>query len=271
MNVLDAWRWLADCTFQQFVCVEALITSVSDLFPKLLRSPVKHEIFSFVLCVLSFLLHLVLVTQVSEEYHFHFQGIGERNHLIPSVLGRKLRVPAHWLLWCNQTLWQFRCYLWMPGGGLDFWWDEWHSWWSAGLLHQICWNTSWSDLSSGVERLVLIIGDMTGHRPSIFFKLCWKFFIPLFSGVIETWSATETCKHSVQSTIQDINLLLFSTLDGHVAGFLPSAPGLLQLVRLPCLGVRAGLVHDAVPCPLGTGVDNWAHVFDSGDLQTGRY
>lgn len=26
---------------------------------------------------------------------------------------------------------------------------------------------------------------MTGHKPSIFFKLCWKFFIPAFSGVIE--------------------------------------------------------------------------------------
>uniref|UniRef100_A0A3Q3X1T5 Transporter n=1 Tax=Mola mola TaxID=94237 RepID=A0A3Q3X1T5_MOLML len=33
----------------------------------------------------------------------------------------------------------------------------------------------------GADRIINIIEDMTGHRPSFFFKLCWKFLIPLLS------------------------------------------------------------------------------------------
>ncbi|XP_037643801.1 sodium- and chloride-dependent GABA transporter 3-like [Sebastes umbrosus] len=33
----------------------------------------------------------------------------------------------------------------------------------------------------GADRLNNIIEDMTGQRPSVFFKLCWKYFIPLLS------------------------------------------------------------------------------------------
>lgn len=127
-----------------------------------------------------------------------------------------------------------------------------------------------SDLSSGADRLVLIIEDMTGHKPSIFFKLCWKFFIPVLSGVIETRSATERCKTSVWSAMQDIHPNLFSVFHPET-GELPSVPGWLQTppagpVRLPWLGIRPGLVHVAVPCHLGTTVDDWAHVSDSRTL-----
>lgn len=79
--------WLILC-FQQFVCVEAVITSVSDLFPKLLHSPVKHEIVSFLLCVSSFLVHLILSTQVSEEYQFSnsfSKNWSKTNHVVPSI------------------------------------------------------------------------------------------------------------------------------------------------------------------------------------------
>lgn len=112
--------------FQQFVCVEAVITSVSDLFPKLLRSPLKHELVSFLLCVSSFLVHLILATQVSEEYHFTNSfsiNRWENKSSRPFSLGRNLHIPTHWLLWRHQTLWQFHGYLWMSGCGLDFWWD----------------------------------------------------------------------------------------------------------------------------------------------------
>ncbi|XP_068605330.1 sodium- and chloride-dependent GABA transporter 3-like [Brachionichthys hirsutus] len=33
----------------------------------------------------------------------------------------------------------------------------------------------------GADRISDIIEDMTGHRPSVFFKVCWKFIIPLLS------------------------------------------------------------------------------------------
>lgn len=125
------------------------------------------------------------------------------------------------------------------------------------------WDLLWSDLSSGADRLVLIIDDMTGHKPSIFFKLCWKFFIPAFSAVIEI-------------NLDRLGGFLPQTLWSSVTGLLPSVPGWLQTppagpVRLPGLGAWPGLVHGAVPCHLGTTVDNGAGVSDSRALQTGRY
>lgn len=103
---------------------------------------------------------------------------------------------------------------------------------------------------------------MTGHKPSIFFKLCWKFFIPAFSGVIEI-------------NLDRLGVFLPETLLSCATGLLPSVPGLLQTppagpVRLPWLGTWPGLVHGAVPCHLGTTVDNRARVSDGRALQTGR-
>uniref|UniRef100_A0A4W6CA21 Transporter n=1 Tax=Lates calcarifer TaxID=8187 RepID=A0A4W6CA21_LATCA len=46
-----------------FVIVESFITTVSDLFPKLFRAPVRREIFVLLICLSSFLLHLTLVTE----------------------------------------------------------------------------------------------------------------------------------------------------------------------------------------------------------------
>ena len=37
------------------------------------------------------------------------------------------------------------------------------------------------EFCSGVDRLFNNIEDMTGQRPSVFFKLCWKYIIPLLS------------------------------------------------------------------------------------------
>ncbi|XP_035491134.2 sodium- and chloride-dependent GABA transporter 2 [Scophthalmus maximus] len=46
-----------------FVTVESVITSVSDLFPKLFRGRGRHEIFVLVFCSAFFLLHLPMVTE----------------------------------------------------------------------------------------------------------------------------------------------------------------------------------------------------------------
>lgn len=49
----------------QFVSVECLITSISDLFPKLFWKPRNHEIFALVVCLCFFIMHLLLVTEVN--------------------------------------------------------------------------------------------------------------------------------------------------------------------------------------------------------------
>lgn len=55
----------------QFVIVESFISTVSDLFPKLFRAPVRHKIFVLVICVSSFLIHLTMVTEVNKNIYIN--------------------------------------------------------------------------------------------------------------------------------------------------------------------------------------------------------
>ncbi|XP_026030582.1 sodium- and chloride-dependent GABA transporter 3-like isoform X2 [Astatotilapia calliptera] len=48
----------------------------------------------------------------------------------------------------------------------------------VGLLQ--CGAVGWG---FGAERMCDVVEDMTGHRPSVFFKLCWRYFTPLISVV----------------------------------------------------------------------------------------
>lgn len=54
--------------YLQFVVVECIITSISDLFPKFLRKPGRSEIFVLLVCLSSFLSHLILVTEVNKLF-----------------------------------------------------------------------------------------------------------------------------------------------------------------------------------------------------------
>ncbi|XP_075875947.1 sodium- and chloride-dependent GABA transporter 3-like [Nelusetta ayraudi] len=116
----------------QFIIVESVSTTVSDLFPKWFREPVKHEIFVLGICVISFMAQLALVTE-GGIYLFHlvdFYG--------------STRVCQNFMAICECLA--------------------------------LC-------LIFGADRFVNIIEHMTGNKPSVFFKLCWKYFIPLLSAI----------------------------------------------------------------------------------------
>ncbi|TWW73007.1 Sodium- and chloride-dependent betaine transporter [Takifugu flavidus] len=49
----------------QFTAVESFITTVSDLFPKVLRAPIRHELFVLVVCLANFLFDILFVTEIS--------------------------------------------------------------------------------------------------------------------------------------------------------------------------------------------------------------
>lgn len=49
----------------QFVSLEALMTSVTDLYPHLIRRGHRRELLLFFVCVVCFLVGLVMVTPVS--------------------------------------------------------------------------------------------------------------------------------------------------------------------------------------------------------------
>ncbi|XP_068197352.1 sodium- and chloride-dependent GABA transporter 3-like [Antennarius striatus] len=115
-----------------FIAMESIFTTVADLFPKLFRAAVKHEVFVLISCIAIFLLHLVLVTQggiyIFQLVEFYGSTRVSQNFLAISE--------------CLTMGWIF-----------------------------------------GVDRLSDIVEDMTGHRPPIFFRLCWKFIIPVLSVV----------------------------------------------------------------------------------------
>ncbi|XP_026169799.1 sodium- and chloride-dependent GABA transporter 3-like [Mastacembelus armatus] len=115
-----------------FVTVESVITSVSDLFPKLFHAPVRHEIFVLVICSSFFLIHLIFVT---EGGIYVFQLIDYYG--------------------CTRACQDF-------------------------MTVCQCLALGWM---FGAERFFVIIEDMTSQRPSVFFKLCWKYIIPLLSMV----------------------------------------------------------------------------------------
>uniref|UniRef100_UPI003AAD46B6 sodium- and chloride-dependent betaine transporter-like n=1 Tax=Centroberyx gerrardi TaxID=166262 RepID=UPI003AAD46B6 len=113
-----------------FVAVECFITTVSDLFPKLFRTPGRHEIFVLLICLSTFLLQLTLV---SEGGIYIFQLIDYYGCT---------RV-------CQNFMAMFECL-------------------TVGWI-------------VGVDRFSNIIEDMMGQRPSVFFRLCWRYFVPLLS------------------------------------------------------------------------------------------
>ncbi|XP_026230435.1 sodium- and chloride-dependent GABA transporter 3-like [Anabas testudineus] len=118
------------CVDTHFVTVESVVTSVSDLFPKLFHAPRRHEIFVLVICSSFFFIHLILVT---EGGIYVFQ-------LIDYYACTRACQDFMTVCQCLAIGWMF-----------------------------------------GTDRLFNIIEDMTSHRPSVFFKLCWKYLIPLLT------------------------------------------------------------------------------------------
>ncbi|XP_061073702.1 sodium- and chloride-dependent GABA transporter 2-like [Conger conger] len=112
----------------QFVGMESVITSVTDLFPKTLRRAGHREIFILLFCLTCFILNLVTVTQ-GGMYVFQL-----------------LDYYA-----CNGACVFFLCVFEVLAMGWLF----------------------------GAERMMDVIEDMTGERPSLIFKLCWLYFTPL--------------------------------------------------------------------------------------------
>ncbi|XP_061073489.1 sodium- and chloride-dependent GABA transporter 2-like [Conger conger] len=112
----------------QFVMMEVVMTSVTDLFPKVLRRAGRREIFLLLFCLTCFVLQLVMVTQ-GGMYVFQLFDYYAFNGACMFFLCVFEVLPMGWLF--------------------------------------------------GAERMMDVIEDMTGERPSLLFKLCWLYFTPL--------------------------------------------------------------------------------------------
>ncbi|XP_068190814.1 sodium- and chloride-dependent GABA transporter 3-like [Antennarius striatus] len=110
-----------------FVSVECFITSLTDLYPKLLQ---RREIFVLCMCLAFFIIHLVLVTE-GGIYVFQLLDYYASTRACQYFMA---------LAECVALSWGF-----------------------------------------GADRIMNIIEDMTGQKPNVFFKLCWKYIVPLLS------------------------------------------------------------------------------------------
>ncbi|KAM3605499.1 uncharacterized protein V6R79_026299 [Siganus canaliculatus] len=113
-----------------FVTVESIITSVSDLFPKMFRGAMRQEIFALILCSSFFVIHLILISE-GGIYIFH---------IVDNYGPTRASVNFMAVCQCLAIAWAF-----------------------------------------GADRFSRVIEDMTGQRPSNYFKLCWKYIIPPLS------------------------------------------------------------------------------------------
>lgn len=49
-------------------------------------------------------------------------------------------------------------------------------------------NNNETKFPSGADCVINIIEDMTGQRPSVYFKVCWRYIIPLLSLVSQKFN-----------------------------------------------------------------------------------
>lgn len=123
---------------------------------------------------------------------------------------------------------------------------------------------------SGADNVVNIIEDMTGQRPSIFFKMCWKYFTPLLLLVSQEAFLLQILSCLTQTLLRIFPLI---NLSGHlwfICGWL-SSPPLRWPLRLPRLGLLTGMDHDAFLRTYDTTLGSWTDVLAKRNLQTGHF
>lgn len=112
-SYITAWFWptismpvlFIFVIFPQFVSLECLMTSVTDMFPTVFRKGYRRELLLLCLCAVCFFLGLLLVTEVSDTR----EGDSRHNY-IPVQSISQLHVsfgPVGWLVF-PSTLWPLR-------------------------------------------------------------------------------------------------------------------------------------------------------------------
>lgn len=111
----------------QFVSLEALMTSVTDLYPHLIRRGHRRELLLLFVCIVCFLVGLVMVTPVSAQKRvwltlFSFLCFLERNKVTFSICaGGYLRVSDLWSLLLQRGQSAAPIHLPICGHWLDLW------------------------------------------------------------------------------------------------------------------------------------------------------
>ncbi|XP_054655839.1 sodium- and chloride-dependent betaine transporter-like isoform X3 [Dunckerocampus dactyliophorus] len=184
----------------QFVCVESLATSITDLFPRQLRRRGAREILVLVIAVVCFLLGLPLITEGGIVL---FQLIDSYGPSATSLL----------IIACFETIvvsWVYgrkrycRCTTFLP----------------VAVLHFI--QIGFSHGCAGADRFYDNIEDMIGYRPFPVLKYCWLFITPLLCVLTMLYDLANT--HS---------LMVYDYRPGTWASALASLLVLTPLICIP--------------------------------------
>uniref|UniRef100_A0A8D2ZG80 Transporter n=1 Tax=Scophthalmus maximus TaxID=52904 RepID=A0A8D2ZG80_SCOMX len=199
----------------QFVAMEVVMTSITDMFPAVMRRAGRRERFLLLFCLTCFFCQLVMITEGGMYVFQMFDYYA-----------------------CNGACILFLCVFETLALGWVF----------------------------GVERLYGIIKDMTGVSANPFFKVCWLYLTPLVSLVshqniltapvvfIPTEISRRISTSKMSSKPQEVSfLIVFSGLFYIFFSGVP-APDLQPLVRVPGLGLRAGLAACPVLHPARAGL-----------------
>lgn len=206
---MSVQKYLTSCTrFDQFVCVESLVTAMMDMYPATFRRKNRRELFILVVALLSFLMGLIMLTEVCLKrahvtsyysyrmchvFHHHAQQTG----LLPFTLcfwsnvsacreactsssSSTTTQPAA----CVCSSWQFSRLCVSLGFTVSVWGQI-----SRRIivlflvilnvgyrLKRMCFP--YSSPTAGADRFYDNIEDMIGYRPSPVIKYCWLYFTP---------------------------------------------------------------------------------------------
>ncbi|CAG06703.1 unnamed protein product, partial [Tetraodon nigroviridis] len=146
----------------QFVSLEALMTSVTDLYPHLIRRGHRRKLLLLFICIACFLVGLVMVTPggiyVFQVYdHYSCSGA---TLLLLSIF-QSVAIGWIYVWWQGEILTRQKQSLAARSIGTS----------NLPPTYRLCNH-------AGAERFTANIRHMTGKNPMFIFKLCWKYLTP---------------------------------------------------------------------------------------------
>lgn len=165
----------------QFIALESIITSLSDLYPSCMRKGYHREVVLFLICAFCFLLGQLLVSQVSHLFATGISRLLRLNILIRSAPPSSFQAGTYILMIFDHyvcsgpallllALLQSLIIGWIYGG--------WQSY--CGVVsHNAALRSPHLPAPTGSDRFCGNIADMIGYRPHALIKYSWMYGTPL--------------------------------------------------------------------------------------------
>lgn len=183
----------------QFIALESIVTSLSDIYPAYIRKGYRREVLLFLICAFCYVVGQLLVTQVSDScpplvtrVNGHVEDpppeYSNEIHFCVLILGRHVLSDDIRPL-CMQRPFS-------PSAGdlpvVDYWMGLWWVAVARPPSHIYSCKLTLRSLHrlapAGSERFCGNIADMIGYKPHALIKYSWMYGTPL-TCIVSVWSA----------------------------------------------------------------------------------